>query len=149
MTKKKGSFLAVLAVFLLSLAVPAAAYGHGVKITYQSKTVVEVTALYETGEPMAGAQVTVYAPGDPSTPWLTGACDQNGRFTFTPEPSKPGTWDVQVRQAGHGGIVHIPVGESVAETGGGTYTPLQTVLMVACVLWGLVGTALFFAGRKG
>ncbi|MEE9618360.1 MAG: carboxypeptidase regulatory-like domain-containing protein, partial [Anaerolineae bacterium] len=91
-----------------------------------------------------GGQVTVYAPDDPSTPWLTGVCDEDGRFIFTPDPSKPGTWDVQVRQSGHGDMVHIPIGEDVAMTGTTGYTPLQVVLMGACVVWGFVGTALFF-----
>jgi len=55
----------------------------------------------------------------------------------------------RVRHAGHGGIIHVPVGEALAAAGGTPYSPLQLVLMAACVIWGLVGTALFFARRKG
>jgi nickel transport protein len=91
----------------------------------------------------------VYAPDDPSTPWLTGVCDDEGRFSFVPDTSKPGMWDVQVRQAGHGDIVHIPVGEDAAVSGStGGYTTLQIVLMALCVVWGSVGTALYFSRRK-
>jgi nickel transport protein len=98
---------------------------------------------------MAGAQVTVYAPNDPSTPWLTGVCDDEGRFSFTPDSSESGTWDIQVRQAGHGDIVHIPVGAASAGTGDSdSYSALQIILMAACVIWGSVGTALFFMRRK-
>jgi nickel transport protein len=105
-------------------------------------------ATYDTGEPLAGGQVTVYAPDDPTAPWLTGACDDEGRFVFTPDPDKPGTWDVQVRQAGHGDIVHIPIGAGVTSSGGGGFSPAQIVLMAACVVWGFVGTALFFSRRN-
>lgn len=140
---------AVAVFLLLSFGVSTAAFAHGVRIAYQTKTAVEISAAYDTGEPMAGAQVTVYAPGNPAAPWLTGVCDKHGRFTFVPDLSQPGTWDVRVRHAGHGGIIHVPVGEALAAAGGTPYSPLQLVLMAACVIWGLVGTALFFARRKG
>jgi nickel transport protein len=98
---------------------------------------------------MAGAQVAVYAPDDPTTPWLTGVCDDEGVFSFTPDTSKPGTWDVQVRLAGHGGIIHIPVGEGAAASGGlGGYSWLQIAIMATCVIWGSIGTALYFRRRR-
>ena len=132
---------------LLALGMTATAFAHGARIEYTVSMTVEIRAAYDTGEPMAGGQVTVYAPGEPSTPWLTGVCDEEGRFIFTPEPDKPGTWNVQVRQAGHGDMVHIPLGQDVALAGGTGYTPFQIVLMGACVVWGLVGTTLFFSRR--
>ncbi|MEJ2734862.1 MAG: hypothetical protein P8189_15060 [Anaerolineae bacterium] len=81
-------------------------------------------------------------------PWLTGACDQEGRFVFTPDPDKPGTWDVQVRQAGHGDIVHIEIGAGASTSGGGGFTTAQILLMAACVVWGCIGTALFFSRKR-
>jgi len=135
-------------VFILGLVLPIKAYAHGAKIEYTVDIAIEIVAAYDNGQPMAGAQVVVYAPDDPSTPWLTGVCDDEGRFSFTPDTSKPGTWDIQVRQAGHGDIVHIPIGKDIAVTGGaGGYTPLQIALMAACVIWGSVGTALYFSRR--
>jgi nickel transport protein len=97
---------------------------------------------------MAGGQVTVYAPDDPSQPWLTGVCDDEGRFTFTPDPEIPGTWDVQVRQAGHGDMVHIPIGAEGATAASTSVSTLQIVLMAAATVWGFVGTALFFSRRR-
>ncbi|MGQ9626923.1 MAG: carboxypeptidase regulatory-like domain-containing protein [Anaerolineae bacterium] len=138
-------------VFLLLLvfALPASSFAHGVRIGYKVATTIEVTASYDDGRPMAGGQVAIYAPDDPSKPWLTGTCDENGKFTFTPDPAKPGTWDVQVRQAGHGDILHIPIGEGKGAMAGSTgYTPLQIALMSACVVWGFLGTALFFSRRE-
>lgn len=140
-------FIPVLTVLLMIW--PAAAFAHGVDINYLTKTAVEIEAKYDTGKPLSEGQVTVYAPDDPAKPWATGKADENGRYIFTPDPSKPGTWDVQVRLAGHGEMVHIPVGgDSAATSAGSVYTAMQIVLMSACVIWGLVGTALYFARRK-
>lgn len=139
----------LLPVGCILLAAPAVVLAHGAHVTYNVATTVDLEAQYDSGEPMDGAQVTVYAPDNPSTPWLTGTCDEEGRFSFTPDPSLPGTWDVQVRQAGHGDMIHIIIGEEGNADGGGTYTPLQIVIMSACVVWGLAGTALYFSRRKG
>lgn len=138
----------LLFVMLLALGLTGVVHAHGARIEYTLSTAVELVATYDTGEPMAGGQVTVYAPDDPATPWLTGVCDDAGRFVFTPDPDKPGTWDVQVRQAGHGDIVHIAIGAGVAGSGGGGLSAAQIVLMAACVVWGFMGTALFFVSRS-
>lgn len=145
----KWRLVTILLVFLLALGPSAVAFAHGVELEYKTSAVVEILAAYDTGEPMSGAQVKVYAPDEPSTPWLTGVCDENGRFTFTPDPSMPGTWSVQVSYMGHGGMLHIPIGEGVVGAGGTGYTPLQLALMAGCVVWGFIGTALFFSKRRG
>lgn len=139
---------ALLLVSVLLLSTAGAAFAHGARIEYTISMAVEIQATYDSGEPMAGGQVTVYAPDDPSTPWLTGLCDQEGRFVFTPAPDKPGTWDVQVRQAGHGDIVHIEIGQGAAISGGAGFTIPQILLMAACVVWGCIGTALFFSRKR-
>jgi nickel transport protein len=139
----------VLFALLLTLGLPASSLAHGARIEYRVATTVEITASYDDGTPMAGGQVTVYAPDDPSTPWLTGVCDENGGFTFTPDPTKPGIWDVQVRQAGHGDMIHVEIGGGKGAMVGSTgSTPLQIALMAACVVWGFVGSALFFSRSK-
>ncbi|MBD2056464.1 carboxypeptidase regulatory-like domain-containing protein [Oculatella sp. FACHB-28] len=144
------------------------AIAHGVGITYQATEAIELQANYDSGEPMAEAQVSVYSPADPSTPWLTGTADETGRFVFAPDPSIPGTWEVQVRQAGHGEILNISVGgeagvlganagaseaddESNSQIASGIGDNLsipQKGLMAVSVIWGFVGTALFFLARK-
>ena len=146
MSLRRHAGLLVLVAF--SLILPATVFAHGASIEYIINISVELRATYDSGEPMAGAQVVVYAPDDPSTPWQTGVCDEDGRFTFTPESSKPGTWDVQVRQAGHGDIVHVPVGTGMPTAGGTGFAPLQMVLAAAVGIWGFVGTALFFSRRR-
>ena len=145
----KRKLLIVLFTFAIALDVTATASAHGAKIDYTINVAVEIRAAYDTGTPMAGGQVTVYAPDAPSTPWLEGVCDEDGRFTFTPDPAIPGTWDVQVRQAGHGDIIHIPVGEDAAMSGSsGGYSVSQIIVMAICVIWGIAGTALYFSRRR-
>ncbi|MEO0376006.1 MAG: carboxypeptidase regulatory-like domain-containing protein [Cyanobacteria bacterium P01_A01_bin.17] len=87
-----------------------AVFAHGAAVNYRitSKNV-EIEAAFDTGEPMVNAQIAVYAPDQLSQPWLTGKADREGRFTFTPPADQTGTWQVKVRQAGHGKILNIPV----------------------------------------
>ncbi|MUL39467.1 carboxypeptidase-like regulatory domain-containing protein [Gloeocapsopsis dulcis] len=138
------------------------AIAHGVRMQARETQAIEVNAEYDTGEPMVDAQVTVYAPNDPATPWLEGTTDKNGNFVFTPDSAQSGNWSVQVRQAGHGSIVNVPIegnqapagGDSateaegrvsgVANTSSTNLTPLQLILMGAAGIWGFIGTALFF-----
>jgi nickel transport protein len=149
MRNKWKAIAAVMVIWAPCLLLPAGVLAHGVNIQYTSDIEITIVARYDSGEPMSGAQVVVYAPDDPSTPWLTGVCDDEGRFSFTPDSSMTGIWDVQVRLAGHGGMVHIPVGEGSATTGGiGGYSYLQIALMAACVIWGSIGTALYFRPRR-
>ena len=129
------------------------ASAHGASIDYQAVQAINIQAAYDGGQPMANAQVTVYAPNDPSTPWSTGTTNEQGRFTFTPDADQPGNWEVKVRQAGHGDIVSVPVGEIATVDEGQasaneSYTPVQKVLLGAAGAWGFLGTALFFARKK-
>ncbi|TVQ19995.1 MAG: carboxypeptidase regulatory-like domain-containing protein [Leptolyngbya sp. DLM2.Bin15] len=111
-------------VALSSGAIALPALSHGTAVEYEVGTAVAVSALYDTGEPMAQAQVAVFTPDDPTTPWLTGTTDLDGTFLFMPDPAIPGNWEVQVRQAGHGEILVIPMAaptatsEAPAEMGG-------------------------------
>ncbi len=142
-------FLIILTFVLIAFNLSANAYAHGTKIEYDVATSLEIIAEFDSGEPMAEAQVTVYAPDAPTTPWITGFCDEEGKFSFQPDTSIPGTWDIQVRQAGHGDMIHIDIeGGSVIGGGSNDYSASQIVVMSACVIWGIIGTALFFKRRK-
>jgi nickel transport protein len=117
---------------------------HGVAIEYRATQAYEIQAAYDTGAPMVDAQVAIYSPDEPSEPWLTGTTDAEGRFIFS--PSRAGHWEVQIRQAGHGDVLVIPVADGATRSGGTVpYTPLQKSLMIGSVLWGCLGTALFFS----
>ena len=153
----------------LGWAMPTLA--HGVVLGYEPVNSVEIQAHYDTGEPMAEAQVVVYAPDDPTEPWMQSTTDADGLFTFTPDTSQPGNWEVMIRQAGHGGIVTVPVaaanGEAVASNDSGAddngtavvqrqpdttssenLSSVQQGIAIGAVIWGFIGTALFFVRGK-
>ncbi|RKD28787.1 carboxypeptidase-like regulatory domain-containing protein [Thermohalobacter berrensis] len=133
------------ALILVTLIIsPAFIYAHGAEIEYNANITYKITAKYDNGKPMAGAQVIIYAPDNPSTPWKKGVCDENGNFTFIPDTSKKGNWTIQVRKAGHGTSIYIPIDEKMATSGKTGYSSLQLILMIGCVVWGLVGTSLYF-----
>ncbi|MDG2989474.1 carboxypeptidase-like regulatory domain-containing protein [Candidatus Synechococcus calcipolaris G9] len=157
----------MLLTFGLPLVWSGRALGHAVVLNYQPIQEIEIQASYDSGEPMAGGQVLIYAPDTPTQPIMQGLTDDQGRFRFQPDGDRPGYWQVQVRQAGHGGRLNIlvespqsdPTSElapeltierSQVEQMGqpGTYTPLQLGIMVGAVFWGSFGTACFFWSKK-
>lgn len=155
---KKSRWLSLFIFVLLSLSVhPAAAHGVEIEYTVASVTAIQVTitARFESGEVMDACQATVYTPNDPENPWLVGECDDQGQFSFMADTTQPGTWEVQIRQAGHGEWVRIPIEASddagtvvISESGGtGKLSTGQIVLMSASVIWGFIGTGLYFSNR--
>lgn len=142
---------------LLSLGIltqSGEALAHGAHITYQEAPGIQIIATYDQGDAMNNAQVVIYAPDDPATPWLKGETDSQGSFSFVPDVNQPGNWDIQVRQAGHGAMISIPIGaeSSTSETEiiavttpESDYTFRQKMLMSVSAVWGFVGTALFFS----
>lgn len=149
--------LKVVKVALLLALLPVAdrLLAHAAIVKGQEVSGVWVEAIYETGEPMAEAQVTVYGPDNPTKPLMTGLTDASGVFTFVPPPEAAGLWVVQVRQAGHGAMVSIPLGATLQEgrpavtaaSSAAGVTGTQRLVMAAAVVWGFVGTALFFSRR--
>jgi nickel transport protein len=131
---------------IVGVCAPVAVLAHGAHIQSRTATAVEIQAAYDSGDPMAEAQVQVYAPDDPQTPVVTGLTDTAGRFVFVPD--QPGNWEISVRQAGHGDIAVIPVtsdgGLAEGFTNDGGLTLLQRVVVAGAVTWGCLGTALFF-----
>jgi len=139
-----------LSLMALGLLLAAPAWGHGVEASWRSVPTFEVQARYDSGEPMSFARVTVFAPADPTVPWQEGQTDGEGRFWLQPDPQLKGLWQVRIRQAGHGVVVNVPVGEELIQAEGipaspPLFGPLQRGVMAACVIWGCLGTALFFS----
>ncbi len=157
---KQLSFL----VFLLLngvLSEPLSA--HGSQIKYHQASAIVIQASFEDGTPMANSQAVVYSPEDPTTPWLKGMTDEKGQFTFVPDSSLSGNWDVKIRQSGHGDIISIPVVEGRIASGlkekpgiseakvvsaNNDYTPWQKLMMTITSVWGFIGTALFFSRNQ-
>lgn len=125
-------YLAGIILAVLCFLVPKTAFTHGVLLSYESNgDQVEVLCRYDDGQLLSGANVTVFAPDDPTTPWLQGKTNQDGVFTFTPDKSRPGEWVIRARLDGHGGLARIPV-----EAGTGLWDSLSAVhwLMALSVL---------------
>ncbi|NOQ22770.1 MAG: carboxypeptidase regulatory-like domain-containing protein [Candidatus Aegiribacteria sp.] len=133
---------------LLILSAPV--FGHGALVTWEVlEDSVHISALFDDGQPMDKAQVSVFSGAAPSVPYIIGMTDEHGEFAFMPDKEESLNWDVQVRLAGHGDIVHISLAEdSAADAEQGGFSTLQIVLMSACVVWGFIGTALFFTSKR-
>lgn len=143
---------AVLALMLL--AAPSPLLAHGALLELAETRAVTVHARYDTGAPMAAAQVAVFAPDDPATPWLTGRTDDDGRFTFVPD-DRAGRWAIQARQAGHGAIGYVSwgserPGEATVLAAASPAAPdgLQRLVLAACVVWACISTALYLRCRR-
>ncbi len=138
---------------LLSASVLFASFpvlGHGARVVWEVQgDSVHISAAFDDGLPMDGAQVTVFSAAEPSAPYISGMTDENGEFAFLPDIEQSLSWDVQVRKAGHGDMVHFSLAEEsedfIEQRG---LTTLQIILMSACVVWGFIGTALFFASKR-
>ena len=103
---------------------------------------------------MAGAQVSVFHSDDPRTAVLTATTDEAGRWLWVAD--RPGTWTFQVRQAGHGSVTRLEVSpqeaaephDSAFETTAArtaSAAALPRWIALGSVIWGAIGTALFFA----
>lgn len=92
----------------------AVAGAHGARGEVYTGDVRAVTFAYSVGEPMAAADVRVYAPGA-DAPHQAGRTDAAGQFAFVPD--RPGTWRVEARDGrGHVVDMTVPVGGSVGST---------------------------------
>jgi len=135
---------------VLAVVLPGAAFSHGAWIEWSLEDGdVAIRAVFDDGTPMTGASVTVYPVSNPTEPWLVGETDSLGSFSFTPDESVSPAWDISVRKAGHGDMVRIDLaGQGIA--GGSTALSTgQIILMTVCVVWGLIGTGLYFVSKRG
>lgn len=162
--QKKLNYLAFFLLFSI-LGFSRQVFAHGAKIVYRQTQAIEVKATYDDGTPMSNAQVVIYAPDDPASPWLKGTTNEEGKFSFTPSSTVSGNWDIKIRQSGHGDIISIPwqaeniasaveSQENISNSGNwlssanNNYNPVQKVVMAATGVWGFIGTALFFSRKK-
>lgn len=132
-------------------AAPTQAHGAKIEVLPQA---VEIVATFDTGEPMDNAQVGVYAPDMPNTPWQTGQTDSEGRFSFTPDADMGGLWEVTVRKAGHGQTTSFALGGeagtraiTTSTQSPATQSAVQKWLSMGGIVWGFVGTALYFSNK--
>ena len=159
--------LKYLAFFLLfsMMGLSKQVLAHGANIVYQPTEAIAIRATYDDGTPMINAQVVIYAPNNPAIPWLKGTTDEQGKFSFIPSSTVSGNWDIKIRQSGHGDTISIPWQAAKSTSAlkpqdnisgnhrqllsvNSNYTPIQKVIMAAMVIWGFIGTTLFFFRQK-
>jgi nickel transport protein len=78
----------------------------------------EVNVQFATpdGQPMADAEVRVFAPGDPTHPTQTGRTGKDGKFEFG--VSKDGLWTAEARSGAEVARATVRVGGPQEEQGG-------------------------------
>lgn len=133
-----------------AIAISEGVIAHGVTIKVQVSPQVEVEALHDDGQPIRQAQIQIFGPTNPDMAKFSGQTDDQGRYQFSPAES--GLWEVIVRQAGHGESLTLPINlddekpQTLASPEGTTLT--QRLLTLGSVIWGCVGTALYFKRRS-
>jgi hypothetical protein len=77
----------------------------------------EVTAQFATadGKPLSGADVRVFAPGQPNAPFTTGHTDAAGKFVF--DADRDGIWSIEARTPAEIARISKRVGGGPAQRG--------------------------------
>jgi nickel transport protein len=144
----------ILFSLILAFCLPTIVYAHGVMSKIDTGGIV-VSAMYDTGETMDYARVTVLAPGS-SLKFQSGRTDRNGRFCFFPDVK--GEWKMVVDdEMGHRLEVNVPVDEAMtlqenpeknAHAGGALLTRYQKAVMGISIIFGISGILFWWKGRK-
>ena len=100
--RKSALILGVVAALCCFAALPAGAFDLFARH--------EVTAQFATpdGKPMADAEVSAFAPGEPGKPAVTGRTDAEGKFSFAAD--RDGFWAAEARSRDFVARVMIRVG---------------------------------------
>lgn len=132
---------------LLLFAAPVLAHGTAIEMTVVNETTLELRALFDTGDPMSEAQITVYAADNPSQAWHKGVADGQGFYAFEVDEMIRGQWAISVRTAGHGEILHFDVTRNgkieLEQTAERPFW--QTILLAAGVIAVLGGIAYWYS----
>lgn len=146
---KRVTFYALALTLLSSPLIHA----HGVTSKTETGGIV-VSAMYDTGEAMDYAKVTISAP-DANLKFQSGRTDRNGRFCFFPDVS--GDWKVVVDdEMGHRLEVHVPVNEAMTlqanqengNSGSSLPTRFEKAVMGVFIIFGICGILFGWKRRK-
>jgi len=138
---------------IIALILPSRLHAHGVTSKIDTGGIV-VSAMYDTGEAMDYARVTISAPGA-NLKFQSGRTDRNGRFCFFPDVS--GDWKVVVDdEMGHRLEVNVPVDEAMVllanheneNSGRDFLTRYEKVVMGVSIIFGISGILFWWKGRK-
>jgi nickel transport protein len=91
------------------LAAPALAHAIETDYTIADKAKLETHSRFSTGEPFALAPVRVFSPTNPEQPWLEAKTDATGQFTFAPDRTLSGDWEVAIGEGNHADALTVAV----------------------------------------
>lgn len=148
--------LAAAALSILSLALgPRSAVAHGIESSLERVAGLSgglaLESHFSSGEPAAGAAVTLVAPGGQTV--AVGQTDARGQLRFRLPPSVDGSWELRVDQGpGHRDYLELPVARAQADRTV-SQARLRLPLDLDPLAWGggvvvLLG-ALVLGGRRG
>ncbi len=139
-------------LFLLGCFLAAAVHAHDLDLSVEyAQPAVVVHALYGGAEPVTDADVSIFSPENPDSPYQTGITDIAGLFAFV--PSGAGQWRVVIDDGfGHRAEQEIAVDWSAASSdaapSGARSTADKAVLGVS-IIFGLTGLLLWSQSRRG
>ena len=128
------------------LVFPSTLQAHGVRCKITKSLGIQV--YFDSGSLVTEAEVKIYAPGNRKTPFLKCKTNLRGEAFFT--PNKVGLWIIVVKDSsGHGLRKDIEVNSNmITSSKNSSLDWTRKIIMAICVVWGFIGTALFFVARK-
>jgi len=126
-------------------------FAHGVVHEVNRENTVVIKVGYDDGEPMSYAEVKIYSPDNSKVEYQNGRTDKNGCFSFL--PPRTGEWKIVINDGmGHGVVTRVPVKEIKEgleiESSNHGLSLGQKLLIAISIVWGLVGTALYFKKKN-
>ncbi len=137
----------IIIILMIPIISASKVFAHGSKYEL-IKTGIGIKALYHDDSPMSDSDVEVFSPVDNQKKDSTGNTDEYGRFYFFPD--KTGKWRIKVSDGmGHAveALLDVKEGMVLEDKPGnshGGFSTEQLIIMVLCVVWGFIGTGLYF-----
>ena len=137
-------------IALLSCLVPVLCNSPAAALDLFATHTVTVQFASTDGKPLADADVTVFAPGNPKTPVKTGKTDKDGKFEFGTD--RDGLWTAEARVPGEVARASVRVGGAASQERNGVspflvFGALGVLLVIA--VWYRFLRARSRGGRAG
>lgn len=141
--------------FISLLGLPTKAFAHALATDFalDAANRLNIEAGFSSGEPFGEAKVVVYAPNNPSEPWMEGTTDEEGNFAFEPDPTIPGDWRIEIGEYDHMDILTVPATatgievDAISRVTPTNRTPLAVAVGTA-ILVGGAGATVLLSRRK-
>jgi len=137
-----------IALIVILVSLPLITFSHGTSYKV-IKNAAGITAFYKDGSPISDSEVKVYLNNKKTKPIITGRTNTKGEFLFLVK--KPGTYVITVDDGmGHGFTTSRKFNSKgiMKDESLGHIHLWQKILMALIFVWGMIGTALYFKGKK-